>query len=95
MGLDLSDNSLRGVLPAEWGALGRLEGLWLHGNNLRGLLPAEWGELGRLESLWLHGNNLGWPLPAAWATEQPRVAVLGACGACCPPSGATCTTSKC
>eukprot|EP00903_Cladosiphon_okamuranus_P014621 g13558.t2 len=56
--LDLSNNALRGPIPAEIGGLTALQRLWLHQNQLSGPIPAEIGGLTALQRLWLHQNQL-------------------------------------
>ncbi|KAJ0039609.1 hypothetical protein Pint_26791 [Pistacia integerrima] len=55
--LDLSDNSLEGVLPSDIGNLGRLKLLNLANNGLSGQLPTALGKLSDLEYLDLSGNK--------------------------------------
>ena len=73
--LDLSDNNLRGTLPAEIGNLGRLNGLWLPNNELSGPIPPEIGNLSVM-SLNLSGNNLSGAIPAELGNVEDLVALM-------------------
>ena len=64
VGIDLTDTGLRGILPADLGALEGLQELKLFGNDLSGEIPAELGNLTRLVYLRLGQNNLIGRLPA-------------------------------
>ncbi|XP_031281387.1 probable inactive receptor kinase At5g10020 isoform X3 [Pistacia vera] len=61
--LDLSDNSLEGVLPSDIGNLGRLKLLNLANNDLSGQLPTALGKLSDLEYLDLSGNKFNGHIP--------------------------------
>lgn len=67
--LDLADNRLAGILPAELGLLAYLTHLDLSGNQLTGQLPAELGNLRGLTVLNLSDNELRGILP-------PRLRIL-------------------
>ena len=56
--LELGDNRLTGVIPAELGDLSQLEWLSLYDNQLIGSIPPELGRLSQLEWLDLSGNVL-------------------------------------
>ena len=62
--LNLSDNQLTGVIPAELGQLRALTHLYLDGNQLSGSIPAELGQLEVLTDLRLHDNQLSGSIPA-------------------------------
>ncbi|KAF5749943.1 inactive receptor kinase [Tripterygium wilfordii] len=62
--LDLSGNSLTGVLPSDIGNMGKLKLLNLANNNLSGQLPSELSKLGYLELLDLSGNEFKGEIPA-------------------------------
>ena len=83
--LDLSHNSITGILPSSWSAsnsLPQLRTLELTDNLLAGELPSSWGYQSQsfpsLEVLDVALNNLNGTLPAAW------------CGAGFPVSLASC-----
>ena len=61
--LDMSGNNLVASLPAEIGALSRLELLDLEDNAITGIIPLELGELSALSRLHLSGNNLHGSIP--------------------------------
>ena len=62
--LELYENGLLGVLPAELGSLTNLQTLHLYENELSGALPAELGSLTNLQTLHLYDNQLSGELPA-------------------------------
>jgi Leucine-rich repeat (LRR) protein len=62
--LNLSENRLTGVIPAELGQLGALVELDLGNNQLSGSIPAELGQLGALTHLDLFDNQLSGSIPA-------------------------------
>ena len=62
--INLSNNNLRGTIPAELGNLTNLQYLFLDNNQLSGEIPAELGSLTSLQSLWLNGNQLSGEIPA-------------------------------
>jgi hypothetical protein len=62
--LNLSDNRLTGVIPAELGQLGALAELYLDSNQLSGSIPPELGQLGALTLLYLDNNLLSGRIPA-------------------------------
>ena len=64
VGLFLSVNRLRGILPFSLSQLDQLEDLWLWGNDLSSPIPPEYGQLANLEYLALDLNRLHSPLPA-------------------------------
>ena len=64
IGLDLSENNLKGTLPVRWGGLSELEYLWLWRNSLTGSIPAELEQLSRLRILSLSSNSLSGSIPA-------------------------------
>ena len=57
-------NNLRGPIPAELGALTKLQALDLRSNRLTGLIPVELGALTNLRRLYLRSNQLTGPIPA-------------------------------
>ena len=59
----LSENGLRGEIPAEVGTLERLHELTLSLNSLTGVLPPELGNLPQLELLILWENRLSGEIP--------------------------------
>ncbi|KAA8546884.1 hypothetical protein F0562_003313 [Nyssa sinensis] len=61
--LDLSDNSLTGILPSDIGDLGRLKLLNLAKNDLLGEIPNELSKLSSLEYLDLSNNNFKGKIP--------------------------------
>lgn len=61
--LDLSDNSLTGILPSDIGNLGRLGLLNLANNGLSGSIPGELSKLGGLDYLDLSANNFTGEIP--------------------------------
>ena len=63
--LDLTDNGLSGMIPAQLGSLSNLEQLDLGGNELTGEVPEQLGSLSNLEQLHLRGNKLTGELPQA------------------------------
>lgn len=63
--LKLSDNGLRGTLPAALNGLRHLRQLYLNNNALRGPIPDTIGELSELHVLLLSHNQLSGPLPAS------------------------------
>ena len=62
--LDLSINSLTGVIPSELGTLSELDSLNLWGNSLTGAIPSELGDLSNLKYLNLWGNSLTGAIPS-------------------------------
>ena len=56
VGLNLSENGLRGPIPQELGSLGKLRGLLLGVNEITGPIPHELGNLTDLRLLNLHGS---------------------------------------
>ena len=64
LGLDLSSNDLRGMIPPELGDLSDLESLDLSDNRLRGSIPSDLGDLSNLELLDLSNNQLEGVIPA-------------------------------
>uniref|UniRef100_A0A2P2IP91 Uncharacterized protein MANES_12G141100 n=1 Tax=Rhizophora mucronata TaxID=61149 RepID=A0A2P2IP91_RHIMU len=61
--LDLSHNSLTGILPSDIGNMGRLKLLSVSNNNLSGQLPTELSKLAYLQYLDLSGNKFQGPIP--------------------------------
>ncbi|XP_027078598.1 probable inactive receptor kinase At5g10020 [Coffea arabica] len=61
--LDLSDNSLTGILPSDVGNLGRLRLLNLARNQMSGDLPSELNKINGLEYLDLSNNNFKGKIP--------------------------------
>ncbi|XP_020201273.2 receptor-like protein EIX1 [Aegilops tauschii subsp. strangulata] len=66
--LDLSSNSLTGVIPRDIGCLIGLRGLNFSWNNLSGEIPKKIGELKQLESLDLSNNELSGGIPSSMET---------------------------
>ncbi|CAM9883433.1 unnamed protein product, partial [Chrysoparadoxa australica] len=64
VGLDLSDNRLKGSIPAELGHFRHLQGLYLRNNKLSGSIPVELGQLSSLQELYLLENQLSGSIPA-------------------------------
>ena len=62
--VDLSDNGLRGNIPAEIASLEKLEALYLNDNQLSGEIPPELGTLFNLVRLLLASNELSGAIPA-------------------------------
>jgi len=62
--LDLHNNNIGGLIPAEIGRLANLEALELSWNQLDGSVPAELGDLPKLQRLGLTDNELSGPIPA-------------------------------
>ncbi len=62
--LDLAQNQLHGLVPAEMGRLTNLERLFLWGNKLRGEIPAQLGSLTNLTRLSAWSNQLRGEIPA-------------------------------
>lgn len=65
MVLDLSCNSLTGVIPREIGSLAGLRSLNFSWNSLSGAIPEKIGELKQLESLDLSNNELSGQIPSS------------------------------
>lgn len=63
IGLSLSSNGLRGVIPSEIRYLKELQYLLLYDNQLIGTIPPELGSLVSLEHLYLYQNQLTGSLP--------------------------------
>ena len=61
--IQLSENKINGVLPAEIGQLVELTSLGIHGNQLTGFIPPEIGNLSHLVNLTLHFNQLSGNIP--------------------------------
>ena len=61
--LELSENGLRGEIPAELGQLSILRELSAFGNGLSGEIPAELGQLSNLNYLYLEENDLSGEIP--------------------------------
>ena len=55
--LDLSNNQLRGHLPAQLGNLVHLEGLDISGNQLTGIIPPSFTNLAALKTFWFDMNS--------------------------------------
>ncbi|MEO6189088.1 MAG: hypothetical protein ABIO44_00715, partial [Saprospiraceae bacterium] len=62
--LNLSNNGLKGTIPAEIGGLGSLSRLFLFTNNLSGQIPISIGSLTELTELNFEGNFLTGPIPS-------------------------------
>ena len=62
--INLSNNNLRGTIPAELGSLTNLVYLYLRQNMLSGEIPAELGSLTNLQVLNLYDNELSGTIPA-------------------------------
>ena len=63
VGLDLSQNNLRGALPEALGDLSCMEQLRLQGNSLMDTIPSSLGRLDSLRGLLLHDNKLIGAIP--------------------------------
>ena len=75
--LKLQNNNLTGSIPAWFGSMNSLSGLYLHANRkvdangnvlhegLTGSIPSQLGRLTRLRRLWLDRNDLSGPIPPA------------------------------
>ncbi|KAH0907748.1 hypothetical protein HID58_039575, partial [Brassica napus] len=75
--LDLSDNSLSGLIPPQLGHLKHLQTLSLSGNSLTGPLPSRLvGILPRLLYLDLSNNRLSGPLPPSFLLSFPALSSL-------------------
>lgn len=74
--VDLRENRLVGLIPAELADLTELEGLLLADNTLFGFIPEAVTTLARLKTLSLWGNVLGGPLPAALAQQVELESIL-------------------
>ncbi|XP_022155497.1 probable LRR receptor-like serine/threonine-protein kinase At1g63430 [Momordica charantia] len=61
--INISQASIRGFLPSDFGQLNFLEELILHGNKLLGTVPKELGNLKNLRVLDLGVNELTGPIP--------------------------------
>ncbi|MED6144176.1 hypothetical protein PIB30_013062 [Stylosanthes scabra] len=61
--IDLSNNSLSGMMPSELFSLARLQSLNLSHNQLTGMLSQEIGNLKQLESLDISSNQLSGQIP--------------------------------
>ncbi len=66
--LELSDNGLKGGIPAAIGNLDRLLVLVLSGNQLTGPIPGEFANLRELVWLFLQSNELTGPIPTELAS---------------------------
>ncbi|CAN0014690.1 unnamed protein product [Pylaiella littoralis] len=66
--LNLFGNNLRGAIPKELGALGKLQRLVLVVNKLTGSIPKELGGLSELQGLYLFSNQLTGPIPKELGT---------------------------
>ncbi|XP_057868311.2 receptor-like protein EIX1 [Cryptomeria japonica] len=65
--LDLSDNRLKDVIPADLGRCSSLKIFNLAQNDLYGEMPEQMGNLNQLETLNLNGNNLHGIIPSSIA----------------------------
>ncbi|KAL0801787.1 hypothetical protein Bca101_056963 [Brassica carinata] len=74
-GMDLSENELSGDIPAELGALLKLQALNLSHNKLSGLIPESFSGLKNVESLDLSFNRLQGGIPSQ-LTELSSLAVF-------------------
>jgi Leucine-rich repeat (LRR) protein len=61
--LHLGGNSFSGDIPAAFGDLDSLQGIWLYSNQLDGSIPPELGRLKKLWAVGLYLNNLTGPIP--------------------------------
>ncbi|KAJ4723375.1 putative Receptor-kinase [Melia azedarach] len=66
--MDLSNNSIRGEIPHEFGRLFRLEALYLFNNSLVGKISPNLSYCSRLTSLSLEGNNLVGNIPTEFVS---------------------------
>ena len=71
--LDVSGNSLTGLIPSELGNLQELTELHLDSNPLAGPIPRELGNLQALTQLWLGDNFLIGLIPSKLGTLQALV----------------------
>lgn len=62
--INLPNNNLNGIMPAEFAQLHSLNSLNLWGNQLSGKIPTELGQLSNLTYLNLIGNQLGGSIPS-------------------------------
>ncbi|KAK6134311.1 hypothetical protein DH2020_031934 [Rehmannia glutinosa] len=74
--LDLTSNSLQGIVPTEIGQLSNLTFLGLAANRLRGDLPQSIFNLTRLQTLSLTNNNLSGNLPLSIDRGLPNLQTL-------------------
>ncbi len=73
--INLSENNLKGAIPAEIGNLSNLIGFYCYGNQLSGAIPTEIGNLTNLTSIYLHDNQLSGSIPKELA-ELPKLTHL-------------------
>ena len=64
--VDLSDNGLKGTLPAAFFQVSTISGIYFPRNQLSGSLPAEIGECTGLRYILLSKNRLSGQLPDTW-----------------------------
>ncbi|KAI4351067.1 hypothetical protein L6164_005452 [Bauhinia variegata] len=66
--LDLSQNSLTGSVPSEFGKMKQLVELYLQENKLSGDIPSELGECSELRELLMGGNFLQGSIPSSFGS---------------------------
>ena len=81
--IDLRSNNVTGKLPSEWGALGKLQLMYLFDNTIKGTVPQSWVNIKSLYLFQLWGNQLSGVLPQLVVARCACVPLSHPCLASC------------